>query len=196
MRLLRLRSSVLGGGALAACRRSSSSAGAVAYVQGQSPEPKVREYFYYVDHQGQLFLDDTKVKNFVTCFKGQPERTLPGPLPLPVPVWQRAQLPALRRPTRGLHAPAAGHGPGSGPGPAVLLWRRPAAVGAVPTRGAVHGAGLGPALPPLPRPGRGRGPGEVGARHRTQPVLGLRRHREAVGTQPRGVGRSPAAADQ
>ncbi|XP_053710164.1 UPF0598 protein C8orf82 homolog isoform X1 [Synchiropus splendidus] len=69
MRLLRLRSSVLGGGALAACRRSSSSAGAVAYVQGQSPEPKVREYFYYVDHQGQLFLDDTKVKNFVTCFK-------------------------------------------------------------------------------------------------------------------------------
>lgn len=39
------------------------------YVQGQSPEPRIREYFYYIDHQGQLFLDDTKVKNFVTCFK-------------------------------------------------------------------------------------------------------------------------------
>uniref|UniRef100_A0A8C3MAJ7 Uncharacterized protein n=1 Tax=Geospiza parvula TaxID=87175 RepID=A0A8C3MAJ7_GEOPR len=40
------------------------------YQQGQRPEPGIREYFYYVDHQGQLFLDDTKVKNFVTCFKG------------------------------------------------------------------------------------------------------------------------------
>ncbi|KAG9471624.1 hypothetical protein GDO78_013969 [Eleutherodactylus coqui] len=39
------------------------------YVQGQSPEPRTREYFYYIDHQGQLFLDDTKVKNFITCFK-------------------------------------------------------------------------------------------------------------------------------
>lgn len=26
------------------------------YVQGQSPEPKVREYFYYVDHQGMVRL--------------------------------------------------------------------------------------------------------------------------------------------
>ncbi|KAL1022722.1 hypothetical protein UPYG_G00031490 [Umbra pygmaea] len=41
----------------------------VIYTQGQSPEPRIREYFYYVDHQGQLFLDDTKMKNFVTCFK-------------------------------------------------------------------------------------------------------------------------------
>ncbi|XP_048868321.1 UPF0598 protein C8orf82 homolog [Brienomyrus brachyistius] len=40
-----------------------------AYVQGQAPEPHIREYFYYIDHQGQLFLDDTKVKNFITCFK-------------------------------------------------------------------------------------------------------------------------------
>jgi len=24
------------------------------YVQGQSPETRVREYFYYVDHQGQV----------------------------------------------------------------------------------------------------------------------------------------------
>ena len=27
---------------------------ALHYVQGQSPEPKVREYFYYIDHQGQV----------------------------------------------------------------------------------------------------------------------------------------------
>ncbi|XP_033924976.1 UPF0598 protein C8orf82 homolog [Melopsittacus undulatus] len=39
------------------------------YRQGQSPEPRMREYFYYLDHQGQLFLDDSKVKNFITCFK-------------------------------------------------------------------------------------------------------------------------------
>lgn len=26
----------------------------VTYVQGQSPEPRVREYFYYIDHQGQV----------------------------------------------------------------------------------------------------------------------------------------------
>ncbi|XP_029448073.1 UPF0598 protein C8orf82 homolog [Rhinatrema bivittatum] len=42
---------------------------ALSYEQGQSPEPRIREYFYYVDHQGQLFLDDTRVKNFITCFK-------------------------------------------------------------------------------------------------------------------------------
>ncbi|RDD47231.1 UPF0598 protein C8orf82-like protein [Trichoplax sp. H2] len=39
------------------------------YVQGQSPAPKIREYFYYIDHQGQLFLDDIKIKNFVTSYK-------------------------------------------------------------------------------------------------------------------------------
>ncbi|MGH0127002.1 UNVERIFIED_CONTAM: hypothetical protein FKN15_071425 [Acipenser sinensis] len=43
----------------------------VTYNQGQSPEPRIREYFYYIDHQGQLFLDDSKVKNFISCFKGQ-----------------------------------------------------------------------------------------------------------------------------
>lgn len=26
------------------------------YVQGQSPQPRVREYFYYIDHQGMVFL--------------------------------------------------------------------------------------------------------------------------------------------
>ncbi|XP_076634833.1 UPF0598 protein CG30010 isoform X1 [Colletes latitarsis] len=39
------------------------------YVQGQSPEPRIREYFYYIDHQGMLFLDDARMKNFTSCFK-------------------------------------------------------------------------------------------------------------------------------
>ncbi|XP_032530210.2 UPF0598 protein CG30010 [Danaus plexippus] len=41
----------------------------IQYVQGQEPEPKIREYFYYIDHQGMLFLDDSKMKNFTSCFK-------------------------------------------------------------------------------------------------------------------------------
>ncbi|KAK7889871.1 hypothetical protein WMY93_025431 [Mugilogobius chulae] len=51
------------------CSGHTASRSTAAYIQGQSPEPRIREYFYYIDHQGQLFLDDTKVKNFVTCFK-------------------------------------------------------------------------------------------------------------------------------
>nr|XP_021189199.2 UPF0598 protein CG30010 [Helicoverpa armigera] len=39
------------------------------YIQGQEPEPKIREYFYFIDHQGMLFLDDSKMKNFTSCFK-------------------------------------------------------------------------------------------------------------------------------
>ncbi|NXO01089.1 CH082 protein, partial [Rhinopomastus cyanomelas] len=39
------------------------------YQQGQRPEPRTREYFYCIDHHGRLYLDDTKVKNFITCFK-------------------------------------------------------------------------------------------------------------------------------
>uniref|UniRef100_A0A9L0J3E7 Leucine rich repeat containing 24 n=1 Tax=Equus asinus TaxID=9793 RepID=A0A9L0J3E7_EQUAS len=49
--------------------RACGGSGGVPYTQGQSPEPRTREYFYYVDHQGQLFLDDSKMKNFTTCFK-------------------------------------------------------------------------------------------------------------------------------
>lgn len=41
----------------------------IHYVQGQEPEPKIREYFYFIDHQGQLFLDDARIKNFTSCFK-------------------------------------------------------------------------------------------------------------------------------
>jgi hypothetical protein len=29
----------------------------------------VREYFYYLDHNGQLFMDDSRMKNFTSCFK-------------------------------------------------------------------------------------------------------------------------------
>ena len=39
------------------------------YVQGQSPAPGEREYFYYVDHQGMLFLDDSRMKNFTAALK-------------------------------------------------------------------------------------------------------------------------------
>ncbi|XP_015915405.1 UPF0598 protein CG30010 [Parasteatoda tepidariorum] len=41
----------------------------ISYIQGQSPEPNSREYFYFIDHQGMLFLDDAKIKNFTSCFK-------------------------------------------------------------------------------------------------------------------------------
>jgi hypothetical protein len=43
----------------------------LSYVQGQSPG-KFREYFYYIDHQGFLFLDDSKMKNFTSCLKDKP----------------------------------------------------------------------------------------------------------------------------
>lgn len=30
----------------------------LSYVQGQSPEPKIREYFYFIDHEGMVsFLE-------------------------------------------------------------------------------------------------------------------------------------------
>lgn len=41
------------------------------YTQGQYAAKRIREYFYFIDHQGQLFLDDVKVKNFITCFKDE-----------------------------------------------------------------------------------------------------------------------------
>ncbi|NP_789798.2 UPF0598 protein C8orf82 homolog isoform 2 [Mus musculus] len=36
--------------------RTCSGVERVSYTQGQSPEPRTREYFYYVDHQGQVCL--------------------------------------------------------------------------------------------------------------------------------------------
>lgn len=50
-------------------RQCHSSPENTPYVQGQSPEKRVREYFYYIDHQGMLFLDDARMKNFTSCFK-------------------------------------------------------------------------------------------------------------------------------
>ncbi|XP_039501958.1 UPF0598 protein CG30010 [Drosophila santomea] len=50
-------------------RPPSTSCRYVQYNQGQSPEPKIREYFYFIDHEGMLFLDDAKMKNFTSCFK-------------------------------------------------------------------------------------------------------------------------------
>ncbi|XP_019966604.2 UPF0598 protein C8orf82 homolog [Paralichthys olivaceus] len=68
-----LRTAALSGRAVTALRSLSAgyttSSVPAEFIQGQSPEPRIREYFYYIDHHGQLFLDDTKVKNFVTCFK-------------------------------------------------------------------------------------------------------------------------------
>jgi hypothetical protein len=29
-----------------------------------------REYFYFFDDHGQLFLEEMKIKNFTSCFKG------------------------------------------------------------------------------------------------------------------------------
>ncbi|XP_065184546.1 UPF0598 protein CG30010-like [Sycon ciliatum] len=50
-------------------RRFTTTGSTFLYEQGQSVGDQQREYFYFIDHQGQLFLDDTKIKNFVTCFK-------------------------------------------------------------------------------------------------------------------------------
>uniref|UniRef100_A0AAA9SL85 Chromosome 14 C8orf82 homolog n=2 Tax=Bos TaxID=9903 RepID=A0AAA9SL85_BOVIN len=58
--------------------RTYAGGGGVSYTQGQSPEPRTREYFYYVDHQGQLFLDDSRMKNFTTCFKGTDAPSTPS----------------------------------------------------------------------------------------------------------------------
>jgi len=30
----------------------------VTYIQGQSPKPRVREYFYYIDHQGMVLFNN------------------------------------------------------------------------------------------------------------------------------------------
>ena len=40
-----------------------------AYIQGQSPAPGIREYFFYVDHNGMLFQDDSKMKHWTAAMK-------------------------------------------------------------------------------------------------------------------------------
>jgi hypothetical protein len=41
----------------------------LSYEQGQYVN-RIRQYFYYIDHEGQLFMDDARMKNFTSCFKG------------------------------------------------------------------------------------------------------------------------------
>ncbi|KAH1177441.1 hypothetical protein KIL84_011143 [Mauremys mutica] len=143
-------------------------AGPAAYTQGQSPSPRAREYFYYIDHQGQLFLDDAKVKNFITCFKAEPERTLPGRLPLPLPLRPRAQLRALRRPPHRLHPPAAGPGRR---GAALLLRRRRQAGGQLRAGEAGDVPRERARLSPGPAESRRRGAGEISPGLRAEPLL-------------------------
>lgn len=41
----------------------------LAYVQGQSPEPKIREYFYFVNHEGMVSYSrqfSTQIKHQIT----------------------------------------------------------------------------------------------------------------------------------
>jgi hypothetical protein len=47
---------------------ATTSTNAIGYVQGQYVG-KRREYFYFIDHNGQLFMDDSRMKNFTSCFK-------------------------------------------------------------------------------------------------------------------------------
>ncbi|KAL5263047.1 hypothetical protein ACHWQZ_G008444 [Mnemiopsis leidyi] len=42
------------------------------YMQGQLANNE-RQYFYFIDHQGMLFLDDARMKNFTSCFKDDEE---------------------------------------------------------------------------------------------------------------------------
>jgi hypothetical protein len=41
----------------------------ISYKQGQYVD-QVRQYFYYIDHEGQLFMHDSRMRNFTSCFKG------------------------------------------------------------------------------------------------------------------------------
>lgn len=63
--MLILRTAVLSCRGLSALRCLSAgyitSRTTATYTQGQSPEPRIREYFYYIDHQGQVNVQtDTK----------------------------------------------------------------------------------------------------------------------------------------
>lgn len=39
------------------------------YTQGEEIGNKRRCYFYFVDHNGYLFLDDVRMRNFTSCYK-------------------------------------------------------------------------------------------------------------------------------
>lgn len=43
--------------------RYTASRTIATYIQGQSPEPRIREYFYYIDHQGQVSVQTDTNQN-------------------------------------------------------------------------------------------------------------------------------------
>ena len=51
------------------CPRSFCDKAKEPYVQGQNPSPGIREYFFYVDHNGMLFQDDSKMKHWTAALK-------------------------------------------------------------------------------------------------------------------------------
>eukprot|EP00054_Salpingoeca_dolichothecata_P024507 m.167188 g.167188 ORF g.167188 m.167188 type:complete len:219 (-) comp25035_c0_seq2:204-860(-) len=54
--------------AFVSARFKATRVRSLVYTQGQTVD-KRREYFYYIDHQGFLFLEDARIKNFTSCFK-------------------------------------------------------------------------------------------------------------------------------
>uniref|UniRef100_A0A3Q2H0K1 Uncharacterized protein n=1 Tax=Equus caballus TaxID=9796 RepID=A0A3Q2H0K1_HORSE len=72
--------------------RACGGSGGVPYTQGQSPEPRTREYFYYVDHQGQEGRGAGKACQPRTGARG---RTAP----------RAEQMRESRQATRFTHAP-------------------------------------------------------------------------------------------
>uniref|UniRef100_A0A9L0JXU6 Leucine rich repeat containing 24 n=1 Tax=Equus asinus TaxID=9793 RepID=A0A9L0JXU6_EQUAS len=131
--------------------RACGGSGGVPYTQGQSPEPRTREYFYYVDHQGQVGWGRG------LCRPGKGRRECPGRAgpgegprgggargrsPPRGRGWRRARGAGLER------VPPEGAGPEGGP-PRGRGWRR--ARGTGPESVAPEGAG------PEEGPSRGRG---------------------------------------
>lgn len=44
------------------------------YIQGQEPEKGVREYFYFIDHQGMVRINKLISKQIeISCFQMMPE---------------------------------------------------------------------------------------------------------------------------
>jgi len=61
----------------------------------------LREYFYYVDQHGQLFLEETKIRNFTTCTPRPPPPRPAPPPSLPARCYQlTAAAPHCSQPPR------------------------------------------------------------------------------------------------
>jgi hypothetical protein len=57
-------------GQVASFRAFAYEATSIVYKQGQLNAKQRREYFYYVDHNGYGDLDDARMKNFTSAYKG------------------------------------------------------------------------------------------------------------------------------